>query len=306
VQFVCKAREEGASQDDEVCATMKRDGGLLLPALVNAAHPNGSSRCPARPYVSCPLGHGRSGAQLACPGHWEVADVSSDNQDEKGRNAVPEGRQRDFRQALLPGWRAFSTGGGYPHPCWDVRQAPRRALRYPLLAFSKGVAGRASQSPCQTRRSVIELDFAPEGPLYHRVDDRRAEALALRRSHGWSATLGPTHREGIVVNSPTHLDTAGIRRECTVFARIGRKLMECETDGLGGSRIQMQFRAAHCDPRAEKIRKVRELSAHQTVSISSPPLTPDQQVLGGRECPDALGENSKAGGFPRRSLMGDC
>ena len=146
----------------------------------------------------------------------------------------------------------------------------------------------------------------PEGPVHHRVDDRRAETLVLRRSHRWSATLYPTHREGTAVNLPTHFDMAGICRECTVFAGIGRKLVECETDGLGRSRVQMQFRAVHSDPRSQKICKVRELSAHQTVRISSLPFTADQQALGGRECPDALGENSKAMGFSSRSLMGDC
>jgi hypothetical protein len=85
------------------------------------------------------------------------------------------------------------------------------------------------------------LDFAAESPLHHRVDDRRAEALALRRSHGRSAALGPTHREGIAVNPPTHLDTTGTCRQCTVFAGVGRKLMECETKAWAAAAFKCSF-----------------------------------------------------------------
>jgi hypothetical protein len=114
----------------------------------------------------------------------------------------------------------------------------------------------------------------------------------------------------IVKTSPTgpqQTFTPLIRRERSVFAGIGRELVQCKTDRLGGSRIQAQLWAVDIDPRTNKIRKVRELGAHQIFDIDSLPLVPDQQILIGRERLNALGEApDKVFGVTSRGLAGDC
>ena len=135
------------------------------------------------------------------------------------------------------------------------------------------------------------MDFTTKSLSRHRVDDRGAEAPPLRRSHRWAVALSPTHREGVTVKPPAHVNTAGVCRECPVFAGIGRKLMQCEPDGLRCGCVQMQLRTVHGDPRPDKIRKMREVSAYQVLQIGSLPLVPTQQVLVGGERLDALRES---------------
>jgi hypothetical protein len=48
-----------------------------------------------------------------------------------------------------------------------------------------------------------------------------------------------------------------------------------ETDRLSGRRVQTQLRAVHSQPGPDKIRKMRELGAHQLIDIDSLPLVPD-------------------------------
>jgi hypothetical protein len=83
-----------------------------------------------------------------------------------------------------------------------------------------------------------------------------------------------------------------MHRERPVFTGIGRKLVYCEADRLGGSRVQTQLGAARSDPRPHQVREVRELSAHQVLDIHSVPFIADQQVLIGSQRLDALGEAS--------------
>jgi hypothetical protein len=63
---------------------------------------------------------------------------------------------------------------------------------------------------------------------------------------GGALTLYPTHREDTAVDLPSNIDTAGLRRERSIFAGIGRKFVNRQTDGLGGGCIQAQLRAAVC------------------------------------------------------------
>src|SRR5258708_7421142 len=74
---------------------------------------------------------------------------------------------------------------------------------------------------------------------------------------------------------PTGIDAARIGRERAVFSGVSRKLVECETDGLGSSAIQMQLGAVDSNSRPNKIRKMGKLGAHQILHISSMPLVPD-------------------------------
>src|SRR5260370_2530272 len=64
--------------------------------------------------------------------------------------------------------------------------------------------------------------------------------------------------------------------------------MQCQTDGLGGGRIQAQPWAVDRDSRPDKICKMCELGAHQLLDIDSLPPVLDQQVLIGCERADAL------------------
>src|SRR5262249_17975230 len=73
-------------------------------------------------------------------------------------------------------------------------------------------------------------------------------------------------------------------------AGVGRKLVECEADGLGGDRVQVQLLAAYGDPRSDHVGKMRKLGAHQVLCIDALPLVTNQQVLIGRERLEALGE----------------
>src|SRR5260370_35617133 len=92
-----------------------------------------------------------------------------------------------------------------------------------------------------------------------------------------------------------------------MFGGIGCKLMQCQTDGLGSGRIQVQPWAVDRDPRADKVGKMCELGAHQLIDIDSLPLVPDEQVLIGCERPDALIKApDKAFSLRCRGLAGDC
>ncbi len=69
----------------------------------------------------------------------------------------------------------------------------------------------------------------------------------------------------------------------------------------------MQLRTVHGDPRPDKVREMREVSAYQVLQIGSLPLVPTQQVLVGGERLDALRESpDKALNIASRGLAGDC
>jgi hypothetical protein len=65
--------------------------------------------------------------------------------------------------------------------------------------------------------------------------------------------------------------------------------VDCETNGLGGSGVQKQFRSVKIDPSCDRVRKMPELTLHQILHINST-LVPNQQVLIGRKRPDKLAD----------------
>jgi hypothetical protein len=65
-------------------------------------------------------------------------------------------------------------------------------------------------------------------------------------------------------------DTADIDRQRSIFASVGRKLVQRQTDRLGGGRIQVQLGAVDSDPRSN-ICKVRELGAHESLVVNAVP-----------------------------------
>jgi hypothetical protein len=151
------------------------------------------------------------------------------------------------------------------------------------------------------------LDLTVDCLPHHRVDDRAAEAAPFRRRHERPFALSPADREDTAVNPPTYVNVTGVCRQRAVFTGIGRKLVECEPDGLRGDCIQTHLRAVRSDPRPQKVRKMRELGAHQILDINALPLVPDQQVLIGRERLNALSEAlDKILRLTSRGLAGDC
>src|SRR5262249_6633760 len=71
---------------------------------------------------------------------------------------------------------------------------------------------RAGQVPHNTRGNEIKVDLTVDCLPHHRVDNRAAEAAALRRRHRWPIALNPAHHEGIALKLPAHIDTAGVHR----------------------------------------------------------------------------------------------
>jgi hypothetical protein len=63
-----------------------------------------------------------------------------------------------------------------------------RVLVEVALSF-QNVGRRARQAPNQTRRGVIELDVAADGPLRHPVNNGAAEALPLWGRYRWPVAL---------------------------------------------------------------------------------------------------------------------
>jgi hypothetical protein len=87
----------------------------------------------------------------------------------------------------------------------------------------------------------------------------------------------PSRSVQLIVNtSPLDSQLTSTRstsdRGCAVFAGIGGKFVECETDGLGGSRLQVQFRSVKVDPSSDQVRKAPKPNVHQILYIDSPPL----------------------------------
>ena len=141
--------------------------------------------------------------------------------------------------------------------------------------------------------------------LRGRTDDIRT--TPLRRTHGRPVALNPAHREDAPVKSPANVHAACVHRKRAIFAGIGRKLVECKADRLGGCRVQPYRRAMHRDPGPHEIGKMGELGAHQILDINSLPLIPDQQVLIGCKCLDAFSEAlDKIFRITSRGLAGDC
>jgi hypothetical protein len=73
--------------------------------------------------------------------------------------------------------------------------------------------------------------------------------------------------------------------------------MQCETDGLGGGRIQAQPWAIDRDSRPDKICKMRKLGAHQFFDIDTLPPIPivrvgDVPVRRGREFIGRIAEHA--------------
>ena len=82
--------------------------------------------------------------------------------------------------------------------------------------------------------------------------------------------------------------------------------MQCQTDCLGGGRMQAQPWAVDRDSRPDKICKMCELCAHQLLDIDSLPPVLDEQVLIGCERPNALIEApDKVFRLPCRGRSGD-
>ncbi len=146
------------------------------------------------------------------------------------------------------------------------------------------------------------MDLTADGALRHQVYDRAAEPPPLRWRNG-----RPGHGEEIAIKPPAHFDTASSCRQRAIFGGVGRKFVQCETDGLRGCCIQTHSGAVDSDPGPDTIRKVRELGTHKIVNINSLPLIPDQQVQIGRERLDALSEPpKKIFRLTSRRLAGDC
>jgi hypothetical protein len=55
--------------------------------------------------------------------------------------------------------------------------------------------------------------------------------------------------------------------------------VECEPDGLGGSRVQAQLGAAKGDTRTNEVGEVRKLDANQVRDLDPAPFVADEQVL---------------------------
>jgi len=70
---------------------------------------------------------------------------------------------------------------------------------------------------------------------------------------GGAIALSPAHREGVAVGHPGDIRTTHIRREGPVLAGVGGEFVECEPDGLRGSRLQAQLGALHGDARTERL-----------------------------------------------------
>jgi hypothetical protein len=117
-----------------------------------------------------------------------------------------------------------------------------------LLPDFERVCRWTGQSPHDTRGSIVKLDFTAHAHLRHGLDDGGAEPAAFRWPHGRAVALRPVYRENVTFRPPAYVDAAGIGRERAVFAGIGRKLMNCKTDGLSSSCVQANFPAMHCDP----------------------------------------------------------
>jgi hypothetical protein len=117
-----------------------------------------------------------------------------------------------------------------------------------LLPDFQRVCRWTDQSPHYTRGSIVKLDCTAHAHLRHGLDDGGAEPAAFRRPHGRAVALRPVYRENVTFRPPADVDAAGIGRERAVFAGIGRKLMNCKTDGLSSSCVQTNFPAMHCDP----------------------------------------------------------
>ena len=65
------------------------------------------------------------------------------------------------------------------------------------------------------------------------------------------------------------------------FGRVCGELVECEPDGLRGSRRQAQLGVVHGDTRTSKAGEVRELSVNKVLDLDAVPVAPDEQVLTG-------------------------
>ena len=97
-----------------------------------------------------------------------------------------------------------------------------------LAAASLAFAGRvtASYTDADGTPVVVSLkgpgggtiDFAADGPLCYRRDDRGAEAQLLRPGHWRPVALSPAHDEDIAVKPPTDIDVSGC-------ATMGEKLV---------------------------------------------------------------------------------
>jgi hypothetical protein len=78
------------------------------------------------------------------------------------------------------------------------------------------------------------------------------------------------------------MQAARIHRERPVFSGVGGKFVECdvecEPDGLRGSRIQTQLGAVHDNTRANEIGEGRELGANQVLDLDPMPCIADEEV----------------------------
>ncbi len=133
----------------------------------------------------------------------------------------------------------------------------------------KRVRHRTCQAPGHPRGGVIKIDGTAYAALRDRFHNYGAEPAPLRRRHGRPIAFGPAHGQRVTIGSPTDIDMTVIRRERPIFSGVGRKLVECETDGLGGCCVQTQLRTMHRDPRPDKIGKEGKLGAHQILDIDS-------------------------------------
>jgi hypothetical protein len=70
-----------------------------------------------------------------------------------------------------------------------------------------------------------------------------------------------------------------MRRERPILPGICGKFVECEPDGLRGSRMQTRLGATHGDTRANKIGEARELGANQVLDLDPMPFILDEEIL---------------------------
>jgi hypothetical protein len=115
--------------------------------------------------------------------------------------------------------------------------------------------------------------------LRHRFHNHGAETAPLRRGHERPVTLDPAHGEGVALDPPADIDATPIPRQRLVFPGVGGELVEHESNGLGGSRLNAQLGAMHGNTTTNEVGEGRELGANQVDNLDAIPFVSDERVL---------------------------
>jgi hypothetical protein len=90
--------------------------------------------------------------------------------------------------------------------------------------------------PFQSGWRVVQTHAGRQPALGHRLDDRAAKAASLRGNDRRATSLNPIDFEPLAsfgLGEPPRNDDAAVAiRECAIFARIGRQLVQRHADGL--------------------------------------------------------------------------